>query len=282
LNVAEADTTNEGIRVSPAEIAAVVVRATRELVGIAALNHDTVTLGDGLFALIASRLSRSRSVGAGCRRVRMARRVVAVVVVARVRRYRGRHRRAGVTRSRARYHSSGRGDRPMIAGMRARHRLRLASRPAGVLLASNRLVGRGHIAADAGLQVAVATLLAADETETGTATSTLADFEAHGEATEGDLVGAERGTGAVLCAADDIVDTVHAVAVPTAVHFAVSNTCGRVRGADLALGSGDRWLQEGQKAHEAGHCEVNHGELKEKVYSVYVNRKGEEKERMQN
>jgi hypothetical protein len=182
------------------------------------------------------------------------------VVVAGVRRHRGRDSRARVIRSRAVRHSSRRVNRPVVAIMRARHRLRLVTRPARILLASDRLIGRSHIAADAGLQVAVATLLAADETETSTATSTLADLEAHGEATKGDLVGTERAAGAVLCAADDIVDTVHAVAVPTAVHFAVSDTCGRVRGSDLALGSGGCRFQEGQKAHETGHCEVNHGE----------------------
>jgi hypothetical protein len=182
------------------------------------------------------------------------------VVVAGVRRYRGRDSRARVIRSRAVRHRSRRVNRPVIAGMRARHRFRLATRSAGILLTSDRLVGRSHVSADTGLQVAVATLLAADETETSTATSTLADLKAHREATEGDLVGTERAAEAVLRAADDIVDTVHAVAVPTAVHFAVSDTCGRVRGSDLALGSGGCRLQEGQKAHEASHREVNHGE----------------------
>jgi hypothetical protein len=153
--------------------------------------------------------------------------------------------------------------------MRARRRLRLASRPARILLTSNRLVGCGHVGADTGLQVAVATLLAADETETGTATSTLAHVEAHGEAAVWDIAGAERGTGAVLCAAHNVAHTVESVAVATAVYFRVSDTCPRVGGADFALGSGDCGWQEGQKAHEAGHWEVNHGGLKKKVrYTV--------------
>jgi hypothetical protein len=165
--------------------------------------------------------------------------------------------------------------------MRAVHRLRLASRPARVLLASNRLVGSSVQAADAGLQVAVATLLAANETETSTAISALTNIAAHGEATRGDLVGAEGASRAVFGAADNPVDAAHTVAVAAAVHFVVSDACGRVRGSDVALGSGGCTWQESQKTHEAGHCKVNHGELKKKVYSIYVNRKGEEQETMQ-